>query len=55
MYKEPQLLVYDYAVGGAMSKDVRRQITKRFTSSSSGIAHRPEWAPWKEIDTLFGK
>jgi len=50
MYKEPRLLVYNYAVGGAMTDGVIHQITKRFVP---GVAKHPDWAPWKENDTLF--
>lgn len=45
------IVVYDYAHGGHAVPDMRRQITEIF---SGHVASQPEWAPWKENDSLFG-
>jgi len=47
---EDQLLVYDYAVGGARVQGVRNQIQVMFMMK---IAEKPYWAPWTGADTLF--
>jgi hypothetical protein len=48
----PELLVYDYAVGGATVLDVQRQILNQFLKH---VGPKPEWAPWTAEDTLFGE
>ena len=46
------LIVYDYAVGGARVDGVVNQIEKRFIPD---IGNRPTWAEWSSDDSLFGK
>ena len=53
LYDKPTLLVYDYAVGGAMIHGVKRQIEEDF-SSDGGVGSKPDWVNWDGQDTLFG-
>jgi len=46
----PNLLVYDYAVGGDDVRGLERQVKGRFLPH---VGQRPDWAPWKSNDTLF--
>lgn len=43
--------MYDYAVGGDGVDGVAKQIRNHYMKN---LAVRPEWAQWKEEDTLFG-
>jgi len=45
-----QLLVYDYAKGGARVYSVKNQIQIMFKLQ---IGQKPAWAPWTAEDTLF--
>ncbi|KAF7368880.1 Thermolabile hemolysin [Mycena venus] len=45
-----QLLVYDYAKGGARVYSVKNQIQVMFKSQ---ISQKPPWVPWTAEDTLF--
>jgi len=45
----PDLLVYDYAVGGATAQGVKGQCH----SFLNHVGKKPEWAPWTSEDTLF--
>ncbi|KAJ7471185.1 hypothetical protein B0H11DRAFT_2159096 [Mycena galericulata] len=47
---ENQLLVYNYAMGGARVYIVNNQIQVMFRKQ---IAEKPYWAPWTSADTLF--
>ena len=47
----PDLLVYDYAVGGDDVQSMEDQVKKRFLPHAG---RQPDWAPWKSDDTLFG-
>jgi hypothetical protein len=51
-YAESQLLVYDYAMGGARVYIVKNQIQVVFKLQ---ISQRPAWAPWTADDTLFSE
>ena len=46
----PEVLVFDYALGGDTVEGVRRQIHCDFLPH---LAARPPWATWKESDTGF--
>ena len=48
----PDLLVYNYAVGGDDVRALENQVKKRFLPHAGG---QPDWAPWKSNNTLFGK
>lgn len=47
----PDLLVYDYAVGGDDVCTLEDQVKKRFLPSAG---QQPDWAPWRSDNTLFG-
>jgi hypothetical protein len=47
----PDLLVYDYAVGGDNVLGLEDQVKKRFLPHAG---RQPDWAPWKSDNTLFG-
>jgi hypothetical protein len=47
----PDLLVYNYAVGGDDVRALEHQVKKRFLPH---VGKRPDWAPWKSDNTLFG-
>ena len=47
----PDLLVYDYAVGGDNVPGLETQVKNRFLSQAG---KQPAWAPWKSDNTLFG-
>lgn len=47
----PDLLVYDYAVGGDNVHALENQVKKRFLLHAG---KQPDWAPWKSNNTLFG-
>lgn len=47
----PDLLVYDYAVGGDDVRALEYQVKERFLPYAG---KQPEWAPWKSDNTLFG-
>lgn len=47
----PDLLVYDYAVGGDDVRALEHQIKKRFLPH---VGKQPDWARWKSDNTLFG-
>lgn len=47
----PDLLVYDYAVGGDDVRALGHQVKIRFLPH---VGKQPEWAPWKSDNTLFG-
>lgn len=47
----PDLLVYDYAVGGDNVRALENQVKHRFLPHAG---KQPSWAPWKSDDTLFG-
>lgn len=49
-YANHPLLVYDFAVGGDDVSGVRKQVQARFLPH---IGEKPEWAPWRDSDTLF--
>ncbi|KAF9792227.1 SGNH hydrolase-type esterase domain-containing protein [Thelephora terrestris] len=46
----PDLLVYNYAVGGDDVRALEHQVKKRFLPN---VGKQPEWAPWKSDNTLF--
>jgi len=46
----PDLLVYDYAVGGDDVGALERQVKKRFLPH---VGRQPDWAPWRSGNTLF--
>lgn len=46
----PDLLVYDYAVGGDDVRALEYQVKERFLPYAG---KQPEWAPWKSDNTLF--
>ncbi|KAJ7242921.1 hypothetical protein C8J57DRAFT_64542 [Mycena rebaudengoi] len=46
----PNLLIYDYAEGGANVFDVKEQVQSIFLGH---IGHKPESAPWTPSDALF--
>jgi len=46
----PDLLVYDYAVGGDDVGALKEQVQKRFLPH---VGRQPYWAPWKSDNTLF--
>ena len=45
------LLVYDYAKGGDRVEHLQYQVGRGFQT----IRDRPDWAPWAEVNSLFGK
>jgi hypothetical protein len=47
----PDLLVYDYAVGGDDVDSLGDQVKGRFLPYAG---RQPDWAPWKSDNTLFG-
>jgi len=47
----PDLLVYDYAVGGDDVQALEDQVKKRFLPH---VGRQPDWASWKSDNTLFG-
>lgn len=47
----PDLLVYNYAVGGDDVNALESQVKKRFLLHAG---KQPDWAPWKSDNTLFG-
>ena len=47
----PDLLVYDYAVGGDDVQTLEDQVKNRFLPHAG---RQPDWAPWKSDNTLFG-
>jgi len=47
----PDLLVYDYAIGGDDVLAIESQVKKRFLLHAG---KQPDWAPWKSDNTLFG-
>ena len=47
----PDLLVYDYAVGGDNVIALENQVKRRFLPH---VGKQPTWAPWKSGNTLFG-
>ena len=46
------VLVYDYAVGGANVDGVTQQVQQQFLKT---VGLKPDWAKWTEDDTLFSK
>jgi hypothetical protein len=46
------ILVYDYAVRGDTIKGVRGQVKTQFIPI---VGKKPQWAPWRASDSLFGK
>jgi len=46
----PDLLVYDYAVGGDDVRALQSQVKIRFLPN---VGKQPDWAPWKSNNTLF--
>jgi len=46
----PDLLVYNYAVGGDNVRALENQVKKRFLPH---VGIQPDWAPWKSSNTLF--
>jgi len=48
--KNPNLIAYDYAVGGDDVSGVREQIHEEFVPHIGG---KPDWARWEESNTLF--
>lgn len=46
------VLVYDYAVGGNRVRDVGLQVHREFLPT---VGQKPNWAPWKGMNTLFSK
>jgi len=49
-FKDVDVRVYDFAVGGHCVPGVERQITRQF---EDGLSAKPEWARWSAHDTLF--
>jgi len=49
----PDLLVYNYAVGGDDVQALEAQVKKRFLLHLLHVGKQPDWAPWKSNDTLF--
>jgi len=47
----PDLLVYNYAVGGDDVRALESQVKKRFLLHAG---KQPDWAPWKSNNTMFG-
>lgn len=47
----PDLLVYNYAVGGDDVRALERQVKDRFLPH---VGKGPDWAQWKSDNTLFG-
>lgn len=46
------LLVYNYAHGGARVYNVKQQVEREFLPH---VGKKPEWAPWSSEDTLFSE
>jgi len=46
----PDLLVYNYAIGGDTVHDLQGQVKRRFLPHAG---QQPVWAPWKSDNTLF--
>lgn len=45
------LLIYDYAAGGQTVSGVCTQVERCFLPD---IGKKPDWAPWKSFNSLFG-
>jgi len=49
--RNPNLISYNYAVGGAEISGVHGQIHDAFLPA---VGQKPDWAFWDELNTLFG-
>jgi len=48
----PNLLVYDYAMGGSRIYNVKNQVERQFLEHAG---KKPDWAPWSAGDTIFSE